>query len=56
MSVEKKVSGNSDDVLLEMGKLGPYQKIACLLLSLVGIFVGQSSMSYMVTTNALQYR
>lgn len=56
MSVEKNVNGNSDDILSEMGKLGPYQKITRLLLSLVGIVIGQSSMNYMITTNALEYR
>lgn len=56
MSVEKNVNGNSDNILSEMGRFGPYQKMACLLLSLIGIVVEQSSMNYMITANALEYR
>lgn len=56
MSVEKAANGNSDDVLSEIEKFGPYQKFTCVLLSIMMIVVGQSGINYIITTNTLEYR
>lgn len=54
--VEIGENGNSDDILSDIGKFGPFQKYNCVLLSLVMIIIGQSASNYMITTNSLEYR
>lgn len=57
MSIEQTDGdGSLDDILLEVGRFGPYQKVTCLLLFTIMVISVQSAINYMVTTNTLEYR
>lgn len=51
-----KANGNLDDILSDIGELGPYQIISCVLLFLLKVMAGQTFINYMITANTLEYR